>query len=864
MASPPSSLKQLWDALPTESRGQIPELDALAERLAGELAERWRRGERPLAEEFLARHPELAERPEAAAQLIYEEICQRQECGEEQPSVAVVGRFPQWQTQLELLLDCHHLLRPTPPPRFPAVGQTLGGFRLVAALGRGAVGHVFLAREPFLADRMVVLKVTPCDGEEHLSLARLQHTHIVPLHSVQEYADRNLRALCMPYFGGATLAQVLDRLPARRTGRDLLDALDRAQPAPETLAVADGNTPAVTFRVRGPARQLLGRLSYVQAVCWIGACLADALQYAHERGLVHLDIKPSNVLLAADGTPMLLDFHLAREPIRPGGPVPEWLGGTREYMSPEQQAALAAVGEGRPVTTAVDGRSDVYSLGRVLDEALGGDLPPAARRAPLHRRNPQVSVGLSDLIDKCLASDPAARYPDAASLAADLRRHLGALPLKGVPNRSWRERWQKWRQRRPYGLALAGAVAVAVLALLMGANIVRARLSERQREAEQRVQDAETALAESRDHWQRGEYVAALESARRGRALADEAPDLKQALDQQARRSQRAWRAQQVHEAADTLRFLSGTEPDPTRRDGDGRPIALARESRSIWDRRDELLDRSAGDLDPSAEQRLATDLLDVGLIWSDLQGRLAKTAEEGHENALRVLAEVEARFGPSPVVDRLRQAHAAALGRKDRAAARHADAVAPRTAWEFTALGRSYLTAGDLEHAAGELERAVALRPEDFWANFYEGVCAYRRRRYEDAVTAFRVCAALSPQSPECFFNRALAYDRLGRDERALADYDRALQLNPRLAAAYLNRGLLHYRQKQYADALADLRRALDRGADPATVHYDEALVHLARKDRHAALASVRQALAENPTHKQAKPLAERLQAGR
>src|SRR5262249_29706525 len=112
-----------------------------------------------------------------------------------------------------------------------------------------------------------------------------------------------------------------------------------------------------------PARRTLSESSYVHAVCRIGVCLADALQYAHERGLVHLDLKPSNVLLAADGQPMLLDFHLARGPIHPDERWPQWLGGTPGYASPEQQAALRAVEQGRKVPLPVDGRSDVYSLG---------------------------------------------------------------------------------------------------------------------------------------------------------------------------------------------------------------------------------------------------------------------------------------------------------------------------------------------------------------------------------------------------------------------------------------------------------------------------------------------------------------------
>src|SRR5262245_42345248 len=93
-------------------------------------------------------------------------------------------------------------------PTLSDLGGALGKFRLLTELGSGALGRVILATQTDLADRPVVLKLTPCDGGEHLSLARLQHTHIVPLYGVRDEPTLNLRLLCMPYFGSATLAKI--------------------------------------------------------------------------------------------------------------------------------------------------------------------------------------------------------------------------------------------------------------------------------------------------------------------------------------------------------------------------------------------------------------------------------------------------------------------------------------------------------------------------------------------------------------------------------------------------------------------------------------------------------------------------------
>jgi serine/threonine protein kinase/Flp pilus assembly protein TadD len=863
--------------------------ETLAAQLVEEMIQRWRQGERPLPEEFLAWHPELWEHPEAAADLIYEELCLRQEYGPEAPAEQVLCRFPQWRPQLAVLLDCQRVLGPQrAAPRFPAAGESLGDFLLLAELGGGAQGRVFLASQLSLGDRPVVLKVTPCVAHEHLSLARLQHTHIVPLYSVQDHPDRGLRTLCMPYLGGTTLDRLLEALrpqpPARRTGQDLLNAMEELRIADCGLRIErqlTGGIGGLCLSIRNPqsairnslspSRRFLAGAGYVPAVCWIGACLADALQYAHERGLVHLDLKPSNVLLGADGQSMLLDFHLAREPIHPDGAWPQFLGGTTGYMSPEQQAALLAVQQGRKVPRPVDGRSDIYSLGVVLYEALTGSLPvpvapPLPRRGKgvrrLHRRNAQVSVGLSDVIRKCLSADPDDRYPDMATLAADLRRHLAHRPLAGVRNRSLAERWRKWRHRRPHGVVLAGML-LAVLTAVAAVGVAAVA------HCAQRIGQAHTDLNDGQVQMAKGEWEGAVRTLQSGLSAVQGLPwqrDLADELDRQLRlaeqarsAAERSAAARELHRLADRARFLYGAHdfaPEGLR--------GLEAGCRALWENRGRIVERLSPAGGAALEPLVRDDLLDLAIFWADLQVRLTPPArqEEARQKALTVLAQAEALFGPSPVLDAERARHSesgrsAARGLR---VPRRGPDTASATAWQHYALGRSLLRSGELEQAARELERAVRLQPQGLWPNFYQGLCAYHQGRYADAVTAYSVCIGAAPEAAGCFYNRALAFAALGRTEQAWHDYDQALRLDPCFAVAALNRGMLHYRAQRYADALADLRRARELGADPAVVAFDLAVVNLARGEQAAALEELCRALGHIPHQKDTRSLRDSL----
>jgi serine/threonine protein kinase len=334
----------------------------------------------------------------------------------------------------------------------PGPGQRFGDFELLRLLGEGAFARVFLARQVSL-DRQVALKISANRGSEARTLASLEHDHIVQVFLEVVDPTRDLRLLCMQYVPGATLQRVIRHLcsqdRATWSGRVILEAIDALSAHPAAFDPA-----ALRDRER------LQECDFIEAACWIGSRLADALAYAHRRGVLHRDIKPANILINPYGRPFLADFNIALDPHRGREGVREMFGGTLAFMAPEH---LDAFNPYDPTPhDAVDQRSDVYALGVVLFELLTGQPPfanvpapsplgdalrtmAAARRAgaPSPRSlSPDVPAPLDRVIRRCLDPEPGRRYQTAADLGQALEgcgalRHIDReLPTPGPLTRA--------------------------------------------------------------------------------------------------------------------------------------------------------------------------------------------------------------------------------------------------------------------------------------------------------------------------------------------------------------------------------------------------------------------------------------------
>jgi serine/threonine protein kinase len=368
-------------------------------------------------------------------------------------------------------------LRPVPPPSFEPPANPLGDFHIVRELGRGGMGVVYEAVQQSLG-RRVALKVLPFAAaldarqlqrfktESHAA-AQLHHANIVPVHAVG--CDRGIHYYAMQLIEGRPLDRVIRQLRGVESGG--------SSPKSDSITV-DLRNPHI--RANGesqrpePTKPGRNRSSYRQAAEMV-VQVAEALEYAHDAGVVHRDIKPANLLLDAKGTVWVTDFGLAQ--VADGGLTRSGdVVGTLHYMSPEQATGRRNV----------DHRTDVYSLGATLYELL--TLEPifadADRETLLYRilkEEPQrprsidrgIPEDLETIVLKATAKAADERYATAGDMAEDLQRFLDDKPIL-ARRPSIVDRGRKWLRRHPSVVAATililafGSIALAASTLLIG------------------------------------------------------------------------------------------------------------------------------------------------------------------------------------------------------------------------------------------------------------------------------------------------------------------------------------------------------------------------------------------------------------
>jgi serine/threonine protein kinase len=412
-------------------------------------------GQKPNRQEFLAGHTDIAGALAeclAGLELVYEAA-------------------PQLQQSASSVANGSEEFQPLAP---------LGDYRILREIGRGGMGVVYEAEQLSLG-RRVALKVLPFAAamdpkqlqrfkNEAQSAAHLHHTNIVPVHSIG--CERGVHYYAMQYIDGDPLDRVIQTLRRQQRLQSPAAQPEPANPPTAAYAVAPPASISPSAVTAQPVQaalsteQSITSREYFQSIARLGIQAAEALDHAHQQGILHRDIKPANLLLDVRGNLWITDFGLARFQSDTRLSMTGDLVGTLRYMSPEQALAKRVV---------VDHRTDIYSLGVTLYELLtleppfhGSDREELLRQVafeeprPPRRVNKRIPAELETIVLKAIEKNPADRSATAQELADDLRCFLEDKPIR-AKRPALVQRAMKWSRRHRSVVWAAGLLLVLVM-----------------------------------------------------------------------------------------------------------------------------------------------------------------------------------------------------------------------------------------------------------------------------------------------------------------------------------------------------------------------------------------------------------------
>jgi serine/threonine protein kinase/tetratricopeptide (TPR) repeat protein len=775
----------------------------------------------------------------------------------------------------------------------PAPARVLGDYEILAELGRGGMGVVYLARQVSLG-RIVALKMLPADlsgdevtlarfRREMRLLARCDHRNIVKVLSSGTLPDGRLY-YCMEYVPGSDLEHVwaelahadgvgnISQLGSSTWARAVVSASRKQwQQSSKSKDTASDAPPLAPEMTLPPIPDLPSSPEevggYVRKVAALMRDAALALQAVHDQQVIHRDVKPANLMLTADGTRVvLMDFGLAKSQdmqltsSRAGG-----LLGTLRYAAPEQLAAA---------TLRVGPEADVRGLGVTLWELLThrrlfADAQDERQLASMvHDQDvprirtidPGLDRDLEAIVARATERRVADRIPNAGQLAEYLGLYLEGKPLPIRPP-SIAELAGRWARRHRAMLGAVASVLLVTASLVTGLKVSSdLRLHRLQVEAERDVEQGEAALL-SGDAGEAQRLLAGavgkIGSNRQLESLRDRAVRLLKTAESRV--------TEQIDLQRDRQRFDTFMKNyDDALLNGTlftGRNSGIERARSAAWkalaefgckeDRAGTIPENLASlRLEDREKARLKVCCYELLRILSLLDQTPTARSRDANSRATRAseLVDRARRLAPTSEAAKIQAVAARPDGEEPGVlAARDVELDLFRAVDRFL-LGLANYYAKDNKAAARQFEGVLQAYPDHYWSHYFLALSNLRERRWPEARGLFSGCLSRKPSSPWPLMLRGYVAGEMGEFDAAELDFARALEIVPDDYGILVNRGAMRIRHGKFKEASDDLRRAIKTEPQQFEAYSNLARVFSAQGQWQGAIEQMNRAIKCSP----------------
>ena len=677
------------------------------------------------------------------------------------------------------------------------IGKRLGDFEILSLIGTGGMGAVFLARQVSL-DREVALKViSDISGARAKSLerfkreakvlAKISHPNIVPIYEVGQQGPYSYFA--MEYVKGVSLDNILS-------------SIRNAKPDEKASDVMHGCLDAqVSIYNSGHHKESSSGAEidtdYIVRISRIIIGIASALDYAHKKGILHRDVKPSNILIDTEGTAKLVDFGLAKDETQQTITITGEFFGTPSYVSPEQIR--------KPDT--VDCRSDVFSLAATYYECLtlhppfGGDTVNetltqviSIEAVPPKKYSPRLSTDFNTVLLHALEKLPEDRYQTAADFAADIENVLEFKPIT-AKRPSLTQRTYKTLRRNPLKVA---ATFAFILVIVLGYSLFSSHRQEKKKVA------LMERYKQGRDRLEGEQYSEALQYFIKVAKATPNDAEVQFYIGECYRMAGQYEKAIEAYHKAIKIRPNYGNAYLGL---GDCyKETKRYQEAIEIY--------KQAIEIDPNN----TGVYYNLGIAYREL---------DRHDEAIEAFKQtVKINPNDTDAYCNLGTIYRD-LGRRDEAieAFKQMIRITPNDADAYCNLGTTYRDLGRHDEAIEAFKQTIKLNPNNTDAYCNLGTIYRDLGRRDEAIEAFKQTIRINPNDADAYYSLGTTYRDLGRYDEAIQVFKEVIRIKPNNATAYATLASAYAESGDFEKAIEYQEKAIELAKDENKKEYEKRL---------------------------------------